>query len=150
MCVSISETVTIPNDGFVDSNDIIHHGLSLVCHTNKTTCCHSNVTEEKQQLGDWYYPNKTAVQSFSVSRRRGIPVFFARSRSQSKVTLYVYRNKTYLDPPERGRFYCTIPDASDVEQTLYVNIGKNRRNHLDISNSKFLHAYAVIYYSGHW
>ena len=135
MYVSINETVTIPNDGFVDSDDMIHHGLSLVCHTNKITCCHSNFTEEKQQLGDWYYPNKTAVQSFSVSIGRGIRVFFARSRSQSKVWLYVRETYMHLDPPERGHFYCTIPDANNVEQTLYVNIGKNCRNHLFLIQS---------------
>ena len=25
-------------------------------------------------------------------------------------------------PPERGRFYCEVPDENDVNQTVYVNI----------------------------
>lgn len=32
--------------------------------------------------------------------------------------------QVYVGPPERGQFYCKIPDANDVNQTVYVNICK--------------------------
>ena len=113
----------------MDFDDIIQNGAadSLICHTNKTDCCHNNVTERGQQLGDWYYPNRTVVESFTVNTGRNIPEFFARSRSQSTVRLFTsssYGLRTFLGPPERGRFYCAVPDANNVLQTVYVNIRK--------------------------
>ena len=114
----------IANDGYVDFDDIIQNG-TVTCHTNKTDCCHSGITERGQQLGNWYYPNRTVVESYTVNTGRNISEFFARSRSQSVVRLFTtgtYGLRTFRGPLERGRFYCAVPDANNVLQTVYVNI----------------------------
>ena len=116
--VSINETV-ITNDGYVDSYDLIQNRLPLICHTNNMDCCRDD------QLGDWLYPNGTTLKSFTVNTNKRIPEFFSRRRSQSRVIMIAsgtYELRTFLGPPERGRFHCEVPDANDVNQTVYVNI----------------------------
>ena len=117
--MSINKTA-IANDGYVSSYDMIQNGLPLICHTNKMNCCRDD------QLGDWYYPNGTTVDSYTVNAElKHIPEFFSRSRSQSTVSLATggtYGLRTFLGPPERGRFYCKVPDANDINKTVYGNI----------------------------
>ena len=118
--VSINKTA-IANDGYVNSYDMIQNGFPLICHTNKMNCCRDD------QLGDWYYPNGITVDSYTVNAGKRIPEFFARSRSQSRVNLAAIGThglRTFLGPSERGRFYCKVPDANDVNQTIYGNICK--------------------------
>ena len=113
--LTINETA-IANDGYVNFYDMIQNRLTLFCRTNKIDCCRDD------QLGDWYYPNGTIVESFTINSKKNISEFFSRSRSQRVVRLTVNQVDVYVGPPERGRFYCTVPDANDINQTLYVNI----------------------------
>ena len=116
--VSINETA-IAKDGYVNAYDMIQNGLRLFCHTNKMNCC------LEEQLGNWFYPNGTTVESFTVNTNKRISEFFSRSRSQSRVTMVVRGTsglRTNLGPLERGRFHCEVPDANNVNQTVYVNI----------------------------
>ena len=97
---------------------MIQNDSTVFCHTNKIDCCRD------EQLGDWYYPNGTIVESYTVNRDKHILEFFSGSRSQREVRLIVNGlcGLVYIGPPERGRFYCTVPDANGINQTLYVNI----------------------------
>ena len=117
--LSIGET-PIANDGYVNSYDMIQNDLSLICHTNKMNCC--RVVPQ----GDWYYPNGTTVDTYTAnSAQKRIPEFFSRYRSLRRVDLNTRGTdglRTFLGPPERGRFYCKVPDANNVNRTVYVNI----------------------------
>ena len=121
--LSISGTTIIANNSYMNFYDMIQNDLDLICHTNKANCCRDNM------LGDWFYPNGTIVESYTVYKSRNISEFFSRfrNRTQSSVSLTtgdILGLQVYVGPPERGHFYCKIPDANDVNQTIYVNICK--------------------------
>ena len=120
--------VSIPNDSYVDIggfDDIRANGTkicdahALLCHTDKSDCCHTVQTlHGDRPLGDWHFPNGTRVDSFTLSLNHGHDGrYFARNRDLSVIRLYISGT-----PVERGRFRCEIPDANDVTQTLYANI----------------------------
>ena len=85
-----------------------------MCVTDLEDCC------ETQAFGDWYYPDGTRVTG------QGSPTFQS-NRGQNEVingqqfygSVRLWRRYT---PDERGLFHCELPDASNVVQTLYVNI----------------------------
>ena len=119
--------VSIPNDSYVDIggfDDIRANGTeicdaqALLCHTDKSTCCHAVQTLHGDRLlGDWYFPNGTTVDSVIQTLNRGLHDCFAKNRGLSVIRLFVSGT-----PTERGRFRCKIPDANGVMQTLYANI----------------------------
>ena len=84
---------------------------ALLCHTNKSGCCNVDLNHE----GEWYSPNMSPVASQIEAGHNDL----FRNRGPSVVRLV--RVGT---PTERGRFYCEVPNASGVIQTIYVNIGK--------------------------
>ena len=87
---------------------------ALLCHTNNTDCCRA-----AQGLhGDWYFPGGIRVGSLTENNaaNRFINIF-TRSRDLSVVRL-----NRYGSPPQRGRFYCEVINANNVNQTIYVNI----------------------------
>lgn len=90
----------------------------LLCHTDKIDCCASGQVPGEGTLGHWYFPNGTVVDSRSSNTDAGRADFFFRNRFQSVVRLLRVGN-----PLETGLFRCEVPDASNVNQTLYVNVG---------------------------
>ena len=107
----------IDNDSFVGLNDIGGNDddpEALLCHTNNTNCCRA-----AQGLhGDWYFPGGIRVGSFAENTAaRRFNNIFTRSRDLSVVRL-----SRYGSPSQRGRFYCEIINANNVNQTIYVNI----------------------------
>ena len=122
--------VTLPNNSFLDFNDIanvpdIGGGAAayddevLSCRTDLINCC--NAAQAGVSVGEWYYPDGTALP-FDADGAT-----FRRSRIQSNVRLWRRDN-----PTERGHFHCELPNAFQVNQTVYVNI-------CELSNVK--HAY---------
>ena len=117
---------TVKNGSYVDIDDLddisangteLCNAHALLCKTDKTDCCHSLQTGGKYGLGDWYFPSGTSVNSVSGNQGSGLNNFFARSRGLS--VIYMYR---YGRPSGRGRFYCVVPTAGGVSQTLYANV----------------------------
>ena len=100
----------LANNSYVDVDDIGEDESALICHTNKTDCCGLN------RAGEWYFPNGSRVQRWSWNRHYS--EYFYRNRDERIVRLNRYGNS----PLERGHFYCELPDANDVNKTLYVNI----------------------------
>ena len=96
----------------MDVDDIGEDNAALLCHTNKTNCCKSSLGQI--QAGEWYYPNGTRV---GIKNIKGIE--FYRDRHTRVVRLH-HRQGTFV---LRGRFSCEVPDANDVNQTVFVNIG---------------------------
>ena len=102
----------IASDGYVTADDIGKGDSALLCHTDQPGCCFN-------QKGHWYFPNGTRVESITNNEKAGhyTNVFF-RNRGTGIVRL-----NRHGSPLERGRFYCVVPDAMNMDQKLYVNIG---------------------------
>lgn len=117
----------IPNNGYVDVNDIgaggdtgINDIEGLLCLTNKIDCCADGQVVGGETLGHWIFPNGTIVGSRRSNIDAGRTDYFYRNRFQSVVRLLRVGN-----PSERGRYRCEVPNADDVNQTVYVNIGND-------------------------
>ena len=112
--------VTLPNDSLVNFDDIPNISTTggvvddsvLNCRTDLEACCNAYGQMLPAHLGEWYYPNGTAV----VFDAEG-GATFRRNRDLMNVRLW-RRNA----PTERGRFRCELPNAQNVNQTVYVNI----------------------------
>ena len=115
------------NNSLVNFDDLLYtmkysqqptntNGLqTLKCVTDLVACC------ESPALGDWYYPDGRRITGV------GSPVYKI-NRGQNEVlnpnqqfygSVRLWRRYT---PSERGLFCCKLPDASNVVQTLCVNI----------------------------
>ena len=111
--------VTLPSDSLVDFDDIPNvsggGGATdvdvLNCRTDLEACCNAGDQNLPASLGEWYYPDGTAL-TFDAGGAT-----FRRTRGLMIVRLW--RRNT---PPERGRFRCELPNAQNVNQIVYVNI----------------------------
>ena len=134
---------TIPNNSYVDLDDILYratidgfredpsnanaalHDQALLCVTDLEDCCDVPRTVR----GDWYYPDGNTVPfdtgcGWSRTFRRNRGPNEVRNGRQFYGSVRLFRR--WSDPLGRGRFRCELPSAADpnVNQTLYVNIGK--------------------------
>lgn len=107
----------VVSDGYVDIDDIYvgtkgsnDNSNSLLCHTDAADCCRF-----LEGRGGWFLNDGSTVHSTH-------PVGgYRRNRGPGVVRLY-RDNGSHAD---RGRFYCEIPNAMDINQTLYANIRKS-------------------------
>ena len=77
---------------------------------------------KENRAGEWYFPNNMiSVGTMDSNTEAGHTNYFFRNRGNQAVRLV--RVGT---PSERGLFYCQVPDANNIIQTIYVNIGKKR------------------------
>ena len=121
---------SIKNDSYVSIDDIGEGNKALLCQTNKTNCCNSSMSGQIK-AGEWYFPNGNQVQIMGIDRNTDH--YFYRNRGSKVVRLH-----RVMDPPERGRFSCEVPDSSGKNQIIYVNIGKCKNwIHLRILNLYF-------------
>ena len=83
---------------------------ALQCVTDRTPCCLS----QNPRRGEWYLPNGALVQATTST------VTFYRNRGDNgEVSL---NHPSDIMSPT-GLFCCEVPDATDTNQTLCVNIG---------------------------
>ena len=120
MDVSLSlKGADIANDGYVDVDDIGYDddATALLCHTNNIDCCRMSTSVS----GNWHFPDKTVVESMSSIKQvnNAASDYFARNGGAGVVRLYRVGN-----PTDRGHFYCVVPNAAGVDQTIYVNLCK--------------------------
>ena len=108
---------TIANHSFVDVDNIGEgDAAALLCRTNKTDCCTSKMGQTK--AGEWHF---SCNQDMEVGILGDPPLadnLFYRNRNKSVVRLNRHGN-----PSERGCFRCEVPDANDVHQIVFTNIG---------------------------
>ena len=100
---------------------------ALLCLTEYSTCCKQPV------LGNWFFPNETGVP---ISGNQGD---FYRTRDDMVVLLQRRRGG------EDGVYYCVVPDALNVTQTIYIGVytadtGEQYKN--------ILHAVVMLQMSG--
>ena len=103
---------TYQNNSNVILEDIGEGDDALLCITNQTACCrHTDVVSGNWSVfGDWYFPNGTRVPS------SGAQWDFHRTRGEMKVLLHRRRGG------EEGIYRCEIPDAMNVNQTIYIGV----------------------------
>ena len=83
---------------------------ALQCITDRMPCC----SIVPNRFGQWYLPDGHLVPVFTLTTA------FYRSRGDNgDVTLN--RPSDVMSPT--GQFCCAVPDATDIDQTLCVNIG---------------------------
>ena len=124
--VSLSLNGTsLPNNSYVDVENIGAGGPDgrndvegLLCFTNKEDCCALSQVGNRT-LGQWIFPNGSTVGSRSSNIDLGRSNYYYRNRFKSVVRLL-----RVGQPNERGSFRCEVPNANNINQTLYVNIGK--------------------------
>ena len=85
---------------------------SVKCITDKMPCCISLPF----RLGRWYFPDRTEVPPM------GAATSFNRQRNDAG-TVYLNRLNSDITHPI-GKFCCEVPDATNVHQTLCINISK--------------------------
>ena len=99
------------NNSNVTLEDIGEGDDALLCITNQTACCRPPYTGDMRlALGNWFFPNGTRVPS------SGNQWDFHRTRGQMVVLLHRRRGG------EEGVYRCEIPDAMNVNQTVYIGV----------------------------
>ena len=84
---------------------------ALQCITDRTPCCFSS----GYRFGEWYLPNRTLVQGTTSTT-----AFYRNRGDNGEVSLN--RPSDVMSPT--GLFCCEVPDATDTNQKLCVNIGE--------------------------
>ena len=105
--------ITYSNNSVVSISDIGEGEDALLCQTDKTQCCRMRDNlPDRVAFGQWFFPNGDEVGNDDGD--------FFRNRGEGIVRLN--RRNNALSPT--GRYRCVIPDASGVNQTLYVDVGE--------------------------
>ena len=87
-------------------------GQYVTCTTDKMPCC-----RYLPQYGDWKFPNGSKI----IHIGGGALQFYRNRDNAGNVNLY--RVSSDVTSPT-GRFCCEVPDATDTNQTLCVDISK--------------------------
>ena len=104
---------------------------ALLCFTDLHQCC----DDTSGHAGEWYFPNKSAVDNESSNSD------IYRSRGPSVVHLH-RRNSTMMPT---GMFRCEIPDASGVIRNIYVGVYSNyERTQTAATSSAFVIVVASV------
>ena len=92
------------------------HDQTLVCETDLVDCCESPVR------GNWYLPNGDVVSN------TGSGIFHSNRGQNENINGQPFNGSVRIfkryTPSERGRFLCELPNAANVNQILYANIGE--------------------------
>ena len=78
-------------------------------------------------MGEWFFPNKTALGSNGA----GGDIYHERTgaesaSSMSDATVRLHRRNGATGPT--GLYHCVVPDSSGVDQTLFLGIYTTREN----------------------
>jgi hypothetical protein len=110
--------VVYPNNSLITVEEIGHGGEgyesenSVKCITDRMPCC----APYPYRVGQWYFPDGSEVPPPFAARP------FYRLRSGNG---FVYLNRLNPDVTDPvGQFCCAIPDATNIIQTLCINISK--------------------------
>ena len=92
--------------------DIGEGDNALLCVTDQPACCRPPYTDPigVSAVGNWFFPNGTRVPT------SGVQWDIHRTRGQSVVRLQRRRGG------EEGIYHCAIPDAMNVDQTIYIGV----------------------------
>ena len=88
---------------------------ALLCTTANTACCSRSESPGRAILGQWYYPNGSAVADNIVNSQGDMWEFY-RTRGLSIVRLNRRRGGV------TGIYRCEIPDTVGDNQTIYIGV----------------------------
>ena len=99
--------------GETDSIATLPQNMGLQCITNRMPCCRG----PNFKVGDWFFPDGSVVPS----QGDALTSFYRNRENNGSVSLNRI-NSGIIHPT--GLFCCVVPDATDVNQTLCINISK--------------------------
>ena len=97
------------NNSIITFENIGEGSNCLFCFTNLTSCCRGADTG-MGALGNWYFPNESAVDIERVN--------IYKNRGPSVVRLH---KKPSITSPT-GIYHCDIPDNASVSQSIFVGV----------------------------
>ena len=98
----------IPNHGYVEISGIgSSDTTALLCHTNRPA-------NGANSGGDWFAPDGTPV---GVVASTTVPGF---GRNKGPMVVRLRRNSDTA--PDEGIYWCTVSDAEDASQSVYVGL----------------------------
>ena len=95
---------TYQNNSIMMLEDIGAGGDALLCQTSYNACCRSLA------LGNWFFPNETRVPSTDW--------MWDFTRTRHHMAVHMRRRRGGVE----GIYYCDIPDAMNVTQTIYIGV----------------------------
>ena len=98
----------LANNSEVSLGDIGEESNALICKTNLMNCCGTR----PNRFGQYYYPNGSQVPIEAHGED------FYRNRGDQVIRL----NRREGVTVPTGKFRCEIPDASGVEQNIYITV----------------------------
>ena len=104
--------IAITEIGETDSSTSPPQNNGVQCITGRMPCC----TGPNFRLGDWLFPDGGVVPS-----RSSATSFYRNRGTDGSVNLNHFNSNT---THPTGLFCCVVPDATDVNQTLCINISK--------------------------
>ena len=126
LITEIEETVT--KDGMTDTTS--NNGLQ--CITDRRPCCQT----PPNRHGEWLFPDGSNVPGIFLN-----PTTFYRNRGDDGTVNLNRVNSDVMMPT--GRFCCVLSDATGVDQTLCVNIGRYIDHNRNI-NSNYLYKFHYL------
>ena len=111
----IGETTNNVSHPHLGDNDYENNGLQ--CITDKPNCCRVNAIK----IGEWYFPNGTAVPILGYGNNSAIT--FYRNRGYNDSTVNLNRVSSNVMSPT-GNFCCKVPDSVDINHTVCANISE--------------------------
>ena len=132
-----SDTAVYANNSVIDSNLVgegyeepqITNGGALECHTDDTTCCRETDNPDELNKGEWYFPNRTAVQTQNNSGSGSRLIYM--TRHHMVIRLNRVSNNNNIEPPV-GVYQCRIPNAEGVIITRNISLGRGGKQLLYI------------------
>ena len=118
----VLNNTAIPEHGIVTLDNIGIDGAALRCMTDNTQCCSIVQTRGVSGVGQWYFPNGTAVPNpIALSQETGmtvLPADLALYRTRDDRAVLLHHNFGGVN----GIYHCEVPDGSGVTQNLYIGI----------------------------
>ena len=91
----------------------------LLCLTDLTTCCRGSDTPSGiNALGEWFFPNGTAVPNTVIDRVNNVNIIWEFYRNRGPSVIRMHRRDGGVD----GIYCCEIPDAAGVTQNIYIGV----------------------------
>ena len=107
--------VTLENIGDSDT-------LALLCETDLTACCRSGDTPTGiNALGDWFFPNGTAVPNRIIDKVNGVNIIWKFYRNRGPSVVRMLRREGGVE----GIYRCDIPVSVGrpiAYQNIYIGV----------------------------
>jgi len=98
------------------------YGDPLLCMTDLADCCRGGDTPPGYpSLGDWFFPNETAVPNMIIDRVNNVDIIWEFYRNRGRSVVRMNRRGGGVD----GIYHCRIPVLvvpTIFYQTIYIGV----------------------------